>query len=206
MSLIYVQHWGLFYSRKDSVAVFDLLPLNSWYSSYRHFGNNQPADWRKKSTSQTSVQSMDTCTADSQWECGQTTSSAMVTSRLWPLIVHCNLCKRVTHKWNRHPSRFGEIVSEPGHGLSLRILCLSLFGSISGECPAVVSQHGSGLFSPVYFFVHCCDILMTTLTIIIPNHTTNVRKEIQMGRKQIFRDTLQPSFWYYTSMSTTCYL
>lgn len=25
MSLIYVQHWGLFYSRKDSVAVFDLL-------------------------------------------------------------------------------------------------------------------------------------------------------------------------------------
>jgi len=83
-------------------------------------------------------------------------------------------------------------------------LCLSLvwlLRTISGERPTVVNQHGSGPLSLISF-LHCCNFLMKTFTMLITNHAAVVGEEIEVGMKHVY--LLRTSCNQVCDTMTTC--
>jgi hypothetical protein len=68
---------------------------------------------------------------------------------------------------------------------SFYLSLVKLLRNISGERPTVVSQHGSGPLSLISF-LHHCNFLMKTFTMLITNHATVVGEEIQVGMKHVY--------------------
>ena len=77
-----------------------------------------------------------------------------------------------------------------------------MLGSISGERRTVVSQHGSGPLS-VISFLHRCNFLMKTFTVLITYHAAVVGEKSKWEWSMfIYKNILQPSFWYKDNMSS----